>query len=260
MINVFGAPINRGAKNESRLSEKFLSDKIVVEGGQLADFFKKPIFAAILLIALVVGGIWAYISYHQSVAKKAEDAKKQQQQQQATIEAEKTLNSLATIDPAKVADQIASQLQIADSKAIETDKKSLLSAVEVRLSKDITVGTGTTVYGYSSVSDKSNNWTITFSNDSNTFVRARIPKEDYFGVLTAINRDYWKLNYAQALQIAEKNGGLDFREINEITGIGLVLKTGDPNGWLYWFVTYETDGNFKQFQIDANTGKLVTTE
>ena len=224
----------------------------------MADFFKKPVFAAILLIALIVGGIWAYVSYHQSVNQKAEDTKKAEEQNLATSEAEKTLNNLATVDPTKLADQITNQLQVADSKAIEADKRSLLSAVEIRLPKEMTVGSGTTVYGYSSTADKINNWVITFSNDSNTFVRAKIPKEDYFGALTAINRDYWKLSYAHALQIAEKNGGLDFREINEITGVGLVLKNGDPNNWLYWFVTYETSSNFKQFQIDANTGKLVT--
>ncbi|TSC93233.1 MAG: hypothetical protein Athens101428_728 [Candidatus Berkelbacteria bacterium Athens1014_28] len=102
----------------------------------MADFFKKPVFAAILLIALIVGGIWAYVSYHQSVNQKAEDTKKAEEQNLATSEAEKTLNNLATVDPTKLADQITNQLQVADSKAIEADKRSLLSAVEIRLPKE----------------------------------------------------------------------------------------------------------------------------
>ena len=221
----------------------------------MLDFLKKPIFIIILAAALIIAGTWAYIS-NRNQAK--EEKKNAESEEKAAEQVE--IVDLTNIDPASSNEDIASQLSIADGKAGEVDKKFQLIAVEVRLSGSLATGSGDTSYIYSSSTDKINNWLITISNTSGKFVRARVPKEDYIGNLGAINRDYWKLNYVVALQIAEKNAGLDFRNSNEITEVRLTLKNSDPKNWLYWFVDYVSKNSMKEVQIDASNGSVVVQE
>ncbi len=219
------------------------------------DFLKKPVFLIILAVALIIGGIWAYAS----------NRNKEKAAQQVAEEAQKTaeevkISNLTNIDAATLDADIKNQLSTADSKAAETDKKNVLIAVEVRLPQSLASSSGDTSYIYSSMSDKTNNWIVTLSNTSNNFLRAKVPKEDYIGDLKPVNRSYWKINYIAALQVAEKNGGLDFRNANEISEIKLLLKNSDPKNWLYWFVSYSGKNNIKQFQIDASTGSLIVQQ
>jgi len=223
-----------------------------LQGGQLLDFLKKPIFIIILAAALVVAGIWAYIS-NRNQAKEAEQ--KAESEKKAT-EAVK-ISNLTNIDSSSLNENITSQASVADGKAAEVDKKFQLIAVEVKLPGSLDTGSGETTYVYASSADKINNWVITVSNTTGKFVRARVPKEDYIGGLGAISRDYWKLNYIAALQIAEKNGGLDFRNSNEVVEVRLTLKNSDPKNWLYWFVDYVSKNNMKEIQIDASNGSVV---
>jgi len=219
----------------------------------LLDFFKKPIFIIILAVALIVAGVWAYISDRNfQKAAEQEAAKVEEAADTAPI-----ISNLTNIDPTTLDSGIAEQITIADGKASEFDKRFQLAAVEIRLESSLDVGGGDSTYAYTSTSDKVNNWLVTVSNSSGKFVRSRTPKEDYLGDLTAINRSFWKINYPNALQIAEKNGGLDFRNSNEIFEVRLTLKNGEPKGWLYWFVNYFGKSNVKEIQIDAGNGSIV---
>lgn len=217
------------------------------------EFLRKPVFLIILAAALIIGGVWAYIA-NRNNAKKAE----QQAQQQAEQAQQAQISNLTNIAATTLNDSIASQLAIADEKAAAVDKKNVLIAVEVHLLGDLATNSGDTSYVYSSTSDKVNNWLITISNSSNNFLRARTPKEDYLGDLKPVNRSYWKVNYVSALQTAEKAGGLDFRNANDVSEVKLTLKNADPKGFLYWFVSYTAKNNAKQYQLDASTGAIVT--
>lgn len=216
------------------------------------DFLKKPVFLIILAAALIIGGIWAYIS------NRNEEKVAQQAAEEAQKAKEVVISNLTNINTTTIDTAAEDQLAVADGKAAEVDKKNVLIAVEVRLPQSLDSSSGDTTYIYSSTSDKTNNWIITLSNASNNFLRARVPKEDYIGDLKAVNRSYWKTNYVAALQIAEKNGGLNFRSANEISEIKLLLKNSDPKNWLYWFVSYSGKNNVKQYQIDVSTGGIVT--
>lgn len=225
------------------------------------DFLKKPIFIIILAAALIIAGIWAYISNRnqQKAAEQKAAEQKAASEQKAAEEVTKIVN-LTNIDSSTVNENITSQVAAADGKAAEVDKKLQLIAVEIKLPGTLDNGSGDSSYVYSSTSDKTNNWVITISNISGKFVRARVPKEDYIGDLSTINRNYWKLNYVAALQVAEKNGGLDFRNANDITEVRLTLKNADPKNWLYWFVDYVSKNNLKEVQIDASTGAVISQE
>ena len=221
----------------------------------MLDFLKKPIFLIILAAALIAAGIWAYVS-NRNKTKEAEQVAESRKQAAEEV----VISNLTNIDTTYLDADIKNQLTVADTKAAENNRKNQLVAVVVQLPGSLATASGDSGYVYSASSDKVNNWLITISNTSGSFLRALVPKEDYLGDLSAINRDFWKINYLAALQIAEKNGGLDFRNANEISDLKLTLKNGDPNGWLYWFVIYTAKSDVKQFQIDANSGSLVVQE
>ncbi|TSC90946.1 MAG: Uncharacterized protein CEN92_346, partial [Candidatus Berkelbacteria bacterium Licking1014_96] len=103
---------------------------------------------------------------------------------------------------------------------------------------------------------------ISISVRSKNYVRAIIPKEDYLGSnLVPVRTQYFKVNYTQAFQTAETNGGKEWREKEKDSKyqITATLAHGEPKGYLYWLVEYQlTDGSDKKtIQIDANSGEIV---
>lgn len=220
------------------------------------DFFRKPVFLIILVAALIIAGFWAYFSNRSSQSSTSTSSNNSTTA--TTTSTTETISNLTNIDPKTLTDVINAQLTLADAKATETDKKLQLSAIEVVLPGSLVQGAGDTYYIYSSTSDTANNWVIAISNTDNKFVRSKTVKADYMGNVTAINRTYLKTSYVSAIQIAEKNGGKDYRQGNTMTSVKLTLKNSDPKGWLYWVVEYSTQTSQKQFKIDASTSAIVT--
>jgi len=222
----------------------------------LLDFLKKPIFLIIIAAAIIAAGIWAYVSNRSE--EKAAEEKAAEEQAKVDPQTQPLTADLTNIDIGEVTDSIKSQTDIADSNATSVDSRNQLAAIDIQLPKSLAQGSGTTNYIYTSSADRIYNWVISISNASEAFVRSKVYKNDYLGDLTAINRDFWKINYVQALQIAEKNGGLDFRNYYDVSSVCLVLKKGDPKGWLYWYVTYTATGQVNSIQIDANSAAIIS--
>lgn len=214
----------------------------------MPSFFRKPIFYVFLLLALVFAGVWIYYSSKNKTAETTTGT---------TETKTETISNLTNVTASDYTSLITDQISIADAKAAEADKKNQLIGVEIRLPQSLGKSSGDTTYIYSSTSDTVNNWLITLSNSTNNFIRAKTPKADYFNGAVAINRTYWKLSYIEALQAAEKNGGMSFRAANTLSGMKLTLKNGDPNNYLYWYVEYDSDDNFQIIQIDADKGTIV---
>lgn len=212
-----------------------------------------------LLLAIVVAGIWAYVSDQNE--KRSLEKEKTEEAANKTESVDKVekeiIANLSNIDANEMAESIKSQIALADKSALAADSKNQLSAVEIQLPGNLAQGSGNANYVYTSPNDRVFNWVMVISNASESFVRSKVYKSDYFGELTVINRNFWKLNYVQALQLAEKNGGLDFRNYYETSSVRLVLKNSDPKGWLYWLVTYTASGQNKMIQIDANSGAII---
>lgn len=218
------------------------------------DFLRKPVFLIILAAALIIAGIWAYISNRNS-QKAAEQTASQSVADTSPVTP--TISNLTNIDSATVTEEVNAQLSLADAKAAEVDKKLLLSAIEVELPATMDHGSGYTYYIYATPNDKVNNWVIAISNSDNKFVRSRTMKEDFMTDISPINRSFLKTNYVAAIQVAEKNEGKTYREANTLTSVKLVLKNSGTKGWLYWFVDYISLSNQKEFQIDASNGAFV---
>jgi len=217
------------------------------------DFFRKPIFVIILALALIVAGVWAYIS--NSNKEKEQTAKQEESAEELATD---KISNLTNIDSASLTESLESQLGIADGKAAEADSKLQLGAIEIVLPGTLEVNSGSSYYIYTSASDTIYNWVISISNSDNRFVRSKTVKSDYVGNVSKINRTYLKNNYVAALQIAEKNGGKEFREANTTSEVRLTLKNASTKSWLYWFVKYVSSSEIKEYQIDASTGALVT--
>ncbi|MCX6810773.1 MAG: hypothetical protein NTY30_03540 [Candidatus Berkelbacteria bacterium] len=220
------------------------------------DFFRKPIFLIILAAALITAGVWAYFSNKSSQQSTATTTS--QQTTSSTTVTTPTISNLTNIDPKNLTDTINAQLSLADTQAAAVDKKLQLSAIEVDLPGTLDQGSGSTYYIYSTTSDTVNNWVIAISNSDNKYVRSKTVKADYMGNVTTINRSFLKTSYVVAIQIAEKNGGKDYRQGNTLTAAKLTLKNSGANNWLYWTVEYDTASSQKQFQIDASTSAIVT--
>jgi len=214
------------------------------------DIFKRPIFFALFAVAVVITLIWSSVSkrHEQKAAEDSTPAVAQTAQ----------ITNLTNIDPTDFDTILKDELDLANAKALEANSQYRLAAVEVELPSDLKPSTGTDRYVYISSSDHSNNWLITISQQNSNFVRALIPKGDYLGELQEINQKFWKFNYLTALQIAEKNGGLTWRESNKLQSVKLTLHHTPPKNWLVWDVEYKGDGNstFKKV-IDANSGQVV---
>lgn len=217
----------------------------------MGDFFKRPVVIIIIVVAIVGALIWSYVS-NLLATRKANQAAQQSEQQ--------TITDLTNVDPAIYDEPTRKEYALAASKAKEVSPTYQFAALEVDLPDSLALNAGTDRYIFVSDKDKTNNWTIAMALDTGNFIRALIPKDDYMGNPQAMDTNLWKFNYVTALQIAEKNGGKDWRENNTLTGVSLILKHTDPNNYLTWNVTYTGENSSFFVKIDANSGNVLESQ
>lgn len=214
----------------------------------MGEIFKKPVFIIIFAVALVGALIWSYVDNRRN-QKAAETA--------ATTEQPQIVN-LTNVDPTDFDSAVKDEYALANTKAAEANTQNKLAAIDIELAKDLLPNSGNTRYVFSADNDKNNNWVITISQSSRNYIRALIPKADYMGEVQQMNTSLWKFNYVTALQIAEKNGGLDWREKNELQGVKISLQHLAPKNWLTWTVVYEGKDSINLTKkIDANSGQII---
>lgn len=215
----------------------------------MAELFKRPVVIVIFLLALTSAIIWSYI-----------DNRRQSKNSnlQSTTEAT-TIVNLTNVDATDFDSAVKAELELAESKAVEVNSQNKLAASQYELPADLLPNSGLSRYIFSAENDKNNNWSITISQDSSNYIRALIPKADYLGEMPAVNSKLMKFNYVTALQIAEKNGGLEWREKNELAGVKLTLRHTSPKNWLTWTIEYQGKEQFATLKknIDANSGQII---
>jgi hypothetical protein len=214
------------------------------------NFFKQPIFYGLLVLAIIVTFAWTAIANKIKTSKTAKTT--------TTTQVTTKISNLSNADPSDFDSITQSEFSSANTKAIADRPDNVISAIEVDLTTSLQATDVNTRYVYTAKSDTTNNWMITISAASGNFIRATIPKADYLGNLTAINTKLWKYNYVTALQLAEKNGGLDWRSKKTLSGIKLTLANSGTN-ILVWTVEYDsTDNSNLTVTLDANSGKVIT--
>lgn len=174
-------------------------------------------------------------------------------------------NNLTNLDPTSAVEEIKSNLNTAKQKAVLWQNDAILYSASAKITPMLQLQDVIEIYSFGSGAQPSSWWTISISDRSKNYIRAVIPKEDYLGSsLTPVAEKYWQINFIEAFQIAEKNGGKEWREKlgNNNYQITATLAHGDPKGYLYWTVEYQnSDGSDeKRVQINASNGEVVNQE
>jgi hypothetical protein len=131
----------------------------------------------------------------------------------------------------------------------------------VKLPSDFALNRATETYTYGSASDAYNWWTIVFSAKTSKSVRALIPKEDYLGTtVPTIDTKFWKSNFVDALQLAEVNGGSDYRDNHDSVDVSINLAVGQPKHFLWWNIEYSSSsGDPLKILINPATKEILST-
>ncbi len=195
-----------------------------------------------------------------------QDQNTDQDSDQETETEAQTGENLLTIDGDTVEPNQREKLDFANKKSQQWQSNAKLVAVQVEIPSSLREDSVSTRYIYSSPSVNYYYWTIAISADNTSYIRALIPKEDYLSSnLDIILNDFWKINYAEALQIADENGGSDWREANALGQVSLVLSRGQPNNYHYWNVEYvavdqdgqRVDSQSYKVKISSYSGEIV---
>lgn len=205
-----------------------------------------PVVFVLLGVAILVTLIWNY------AATQREAKKKSVQSSQAEV------TNLSNLEPADFNKVLQSEYSQAGNKAAAANTLNKLVAIEVTIGKDLSPQSIISRYIYSADNDNNNNWIYSVSSANGSFIRSLTPKEDYLGNLTPINAENWKYNFVTALQLAEKAGGLEWREsnTNTITFITLTLRNSGESDTV-WNVLYQGINDSKSFTFNASSGKLI---
>lgn len=171
-------------------------------------------------------------------------------------------DDLTNLDSSTALEEITANFNTAKQKAALWQTDATLYSSSAKITKSLQWEDVIEVYTFGSPSQPAFWWTISISVRSKNYVRAIIPKEDYLGAnLVPVRTQYWKINYVEAFQIAEKNGGKEWREKQKDNNYQTTttLVHGEPKGYLYWMIEYQlTDGSDKKtIQIDANSGEVI---
>ena len=146
-------------------------------------------------------------------------------------------------------------------RLIQPDAVLVLISSKYINSLSNTFGLSTNYYIYSSVSKPDYYFLVNVPrNNLDAMKRFLMPIQDFeldFSVLE-IPAQYWKTNYAKALQLAEAQGGASFRSQHKTFEVSVILAR--PAGkFLNWFITYKATDNSQaklQIQVDANSGEV----
>jgi len=167
--------------------------------------------------------------------------------------------ALLAADSTSINQLFNANLDLAKSKAKEWKTDATLYAVNIKLPKDLSVNKAIETFVFGSAADTLDWWTFAISENSAKYVRAIVPKTDYLSTITKpIGMNYWKINYLEALKIADANGGKAFREKNTDTQITENLSQTEPKGWLWWIVEYESStGDSLKVRINPTDQTVV---
>lgn len=172
------------------------------------------------------------------------------------------LPTLLTTDAKSATADLIAEYQQALASARQWHADAKLYAVTVEWPPTLLTGLAKRVYVFGSAADHDQWWTLAINEQTKEHIRSYVPKSDYLGYeLQPVSLAYWKINAVQALQIADANGGKDFRAANPGSEITESLAAIGPKGWLWWTVNYRGENNAeKHVIIHPSTGVVYDTD
>ncbi|MCK4313104.1 MAG: hypothetical protein KAW88_10260 [Candidatus Cloacimonetes bacterium] len=167
-------------------------------------------------------------------------------------------NNLINVDVVTIDTIVQQNYNLAKVKAEEWKPDAVLVTISVKFPQDLAISAADETFIFGSAEDTVNWWSFSISEKTSRYIRAIIPKEDYLGVdIQPINMDYWKMNYSQAFQLAEANGGQAFRSQNTNASITATLHHTQPRNWLWWEIEYKFGTNKLVIKVNPNDGQIV---
>jgi len=192
--------------------------------------------------------------------------KKEEEKIEATpspTETATTVSNLATtnltnVNPTTIDTIVTQNYNLAKVKAQEWKEDAVLVSIAIKLPYDLAVNASNDTFIFGSASDSANWWSFSISEKDSRYIRAIIPKEDYLGTnVQPVNMSYWKMNYGQAFQLAEANGGQAFRNVNPNTTVTATLHHTQPRNWLWWEIEYKSSTNKLVIKVNPNDGQVI---
>lgn len=177
-------------------------------------------------------------------------------QDSVTIAADtEIVNAFNQGDPDQLNNSLKTNLKTALNYAKAWQKDAYFVGISLKLPANFQPSELENTFVFGSNQDIKNWWTYTTQSDG--FLRALIPKEDFLGnTLKEIDQSFWKKSYLDAVKIAEANGGVKFRSENSTPQILVLLRRGEPNDWLWWEIIYKSQNKESKYLISAENGNL----
>ena len=174
---------------------------------------------------------------------------------------EPAVQTLKSVSPTTFDAPIVGALAAAQTKAKLWQDDAVLHYVSVELPADLRLNAATNTYVFGSGKAAGDWWTYSLAELTNKSIRAIIPKDDYLGSsIVPINSNYWKMNYVEAFQLADANGGADFRGKHADAKVTLYLSHRSPNQWLWWTVQYKAAAEaLLTLLVNPNQGEVLDT-
>lgn len=223
---------------------------------------KIPTFLKILSILIIAAFL---VGLDLSCGGEEEPKQEEEQpEQQEEPKEEEQKNDLTDVDPSGLKSGINSNYELSKEKVKSWKENAKLYSASAKIAPTLDPKDVVEIYTYGSPDWSNWWWTISISARSGNYIRAIIPREDYLGTnLQPVAIKYWDLSYVEAFQIAERNGGKDWREKQtELIQTTATLAHSDPSNYLHWVVEYQTisGSEKKSVKINAYTGEVVTSE
>jgi hypothetical protein len=213
--------------------------------------FKKPIYIILAIVALGIAITWNYIDTKVK-------SKQQADQAQTDQETAETIADLSNAKPADYDTITKEEYALSNTKALEVNQLLRLNAVLVSIGTDLQPSGVQTRYVYSTGVNAKENWIFTINQNSGSFIRSMIPREDYLGAYPVLDTKLWLQNYVAALHTAEKNGGSSWRDSNSGSFLGITMTLKMEAAVIVWEVDYRaSDIDDLVLTINANTNALV---
>ncbi len=173
-----------------------------------------------------------------------------------------------TVEPASLDSALSERLAEADQKAKIWRNDAQLVHFSAKFGAGYKIDAVTETYSYGSPTEAYDWWTYTISQKTGKKVRALIPREDYLGsTMAVIPKNHWKANYIEAFQLAENNGGSQYRAANPDAQVTASLSVGEPKSFLWWSVEYSSESaealkilvNPSTKEVTSATGQAIAS-
>lgn len=161
-----------------------------------------------------------------------------------------------TQDSRSVSERTKANFEKAKTAALAWKNDAALFAYQIKIPYDFEPLSVIETFIFGSPAEAQYWYTYSINSEGKS-IRSLVFKRDYIGEnISPVQENFWNKSYIEAINIAEENGGEDFRTKNQNAQINMVLSQSQPKNWLWWVVIYQGSDSDLKVRISANDGKV----